>query len=429
MPRIPTVLTAAICSIGARTLFAQVPAPPPIALIAVTRASAVAAALQYGTGGEIARADTLIAQAQLAQARALPNPMLSSSYSKSAPQWHGSIDIPIYPPWLRALRIAGAEASRSSAALRFAYTRASVRYEAEVAYGLALVARERAALSALAARDADSLQALAGLQRDAGAASDMDVEMATINADQQANITMADSLAAIGALLDMQVLMGVPGDRPRLALQESLALLLADVEASDTAVSSVGVTTDLSTSNGGRTTLPLFVAAAEAALHSQEIAVRLARRRNWILPSLQLGVEGGDPTGGPRGPLPTLGVSIPLPLFNRYRGDLSLAEANQQRAAAELQGARRAATASAARAQRELNAARQRLVRDRRLVSFARILAAKSITAYGAGATPLSEVLQAHRTARDAIALYVNDVIVLTTAVAAVRFATATASP
>lgn len=423
---------ACLCGVGAAA-DAQPGAAAPLALTTVTRADAIAAALQAGIPAALARADTMLARAQLLQARALPNPTLATSYSQSAPQLHATVDVPFDVPWLRRFRVAGAEANLLAATLRFAYTRASVRYDVEVAYGVALVAAERQSLSGRAAKDADSLRTLALLQRSAGAASDLEVELATINADQQANATMADTLAATGALLDLQMLMGIMADVPRIALADSLPVLLEDVTTAAGPTEPSRVIAAPASSVVAPPQAPpgvlLSIAAAQASLQSQDLALRLARRRSAIVPSLQVGVEGRDPTGGPRGPLPIVGLSIPLPIFNRYRGDVAFAEASLQRASAELLGARRTATAFSARAQRELAVARRRLARDERLVSLARIVAAKAVTAYAAGATPLSDVLQAQRAARDAFAQYVADAITATTAAAAVRLASATATP
>ncbi len=390
----------------------------PVNRTPVTRVEAIAAAWRAGVPVSLARSDTMLARAQLLQARALSNPTLATSFTRSAPQLHATVDVPVDVPWLRRLRVAGAEANRRASTYRFAYTRAAVRFDVEVAYGLALAAAERTSLSARSAKDADSLRTLALLQRDAGAASDLEVELATINADQQSNATMADTLAATGALLDLQMLMGIMADEPRIALTDSLPIFLNDIVAaspSDAPPPPSGV--------------PLSVASAQASLQSQELALRLARRRSALVPSLQVGVEGRDPTGGPRGMLPIVGLSLPLPIFNRYRGDVAVAEANLQRASTELLGARRTAEAAGARALRELAVARRRLAGDERLVSLARIVAAKAVTAYAAGATPLSDVLQAQRAARDAFAQYVADAITATTAAAAVRLASATAIP
>ena len=59
------------------------------------------AALDRGARLGVARADTAVASAALITARALPNPSLNASYSKSVPNYHVSVDIPIDFPMLR----------------------------------------------------------------------------------------------------------------------------------------------------------------------------------------------------------------------------------------------------------------------------------------------------------------------------------------
>src|SRR5439155_16601484 len=81
---------------------------------------------------------------------------------------------------------------------------------------------------------------------------------------------------------------------------------------------------------------PLPVAAAAASLRSAERALTLAHRSAFGAPSLQLGVENGDPTGSEPGVLPTVGLSLPLPLFNWNGGVAAQATAARDRARAEL---------------------------------------------------------------------------------------------
>ena len=68
-------------------------------------------------------------------------------------------------------------------------------------------------LSRRNALDADSLLHMVERRRDAGDASDMDVELARVNAGQQANIAAADSLTWISTLLDLQAALGMTSDR------------------------------------------------------------------------------------------------------------------------------------------------------------------------------------------------------------------------
>src|SRR5207244_12505823 len=97
---------------------------------------------------------------------------------------------------------------------------------------------------------------------------------------------------------------------------------------------------------------PLPVAAAAASLRSEQRALTLAHRSVFAAPSLQVGVENGDPTQG--GALPTIGLSLPLPLFNWNGGEVARATAARDRAQATLDFVRREAAAELARAQREV---------------------------------------------------------------------------
>ncbi|MEO7457253.1 MAG: hypothetical protein ABIY52_13395, partial [Gemmatimonadaceae bacterium] len=82
------------------------------AQLPVTRADAVRAALASGTRVALARADTAAALARLLTARALPNPTLGASYSKSPPTKHVTLDIPVLDAlWSRGVRVGQAGAA------------------------------------------------------------------------------------------------------------------------------------------------------------------------------------------------------------------------------------------------------------------------------------------------------------------------------
>ena len=62
---------------------------------AVSRSDAIAAALSRGARLAVARADTAAARAQLATAGAFTNPSLAATYTKSVPQYHVTLDLPL----------------------------------------------------------------------------------------------------------------------------------------------------------------------------------------------------------------------------------------------------------------------------------------------------------------------------------------------
>jgi outer membrane protein TolC len=117
-------------------------------------------------------------------------------------------------------------------------------------------------------------------------------------------------------------------------------------------------------------------------------------------------------------------VIFPFPLFNQNGGQVATEAANVSRAQAELARARRESAAAIAAAYRELNAAFVRAQRDRGLLESANRVATMSLTAFAEGAQALPSVLEARKSARDALVQYVDDVGAAAAAAAAVRLFT-----
>jgi cobalt-zinc-cadmium efflux system outer membrane protein len=277
-----------------------------------------------------------------------------------------------------------------------------VALDADTTYTRALAAATRARLSRRNARDADSLRAMVAARRDAGDASDLDVELALVNAGQQENIAIGDSLEAMSVLLDLQVVTGLDTSSISIVPVDSLTTL--PVEATESAEGQ-----------------PLLVAAAQAAFESASLTARLQHRSLFQAASITAGFETWDPKGDEPGILPMIGVAIPLPLLTRNRGPIAQAEAERERARAELDLARLEAKVRIARADRARAIAAAKVERDRRLVTSADRVATLSLTAYREGASSLPNVLEAQRNARDVLAQYVDDLATLWIATAALR--------
>src|SRR6267378_4052710 len=380
----------------------------PFVLVAqqqVSRVDAVAAALARGARVALARADTTAALGVARAARAFPNPTVSGSYSKETPNYHALGDLPLDLPWLRSPRIGAAESARDAARYRFAFERASIRFDVDTTYSRSLAAALLARLSRRTALDADSLLRIAELRRDVGDVSELDVRLAAVNAGQLANTAADDSLAGLEKLLSLQLQMGLTGDQPAIVLVDSLR------PPPDSAPTE------------GRVLLP--IAAAEASLRSAERSLAFASRSRFA-PTVQFGFDTGDPTSAtPHQLLPVVGFSLPFPLFNFGHGDVLRASAERDRARAQLDLTRRESEAAVARARRDLLAARDRLRRTGALVESANRVATMSIQAYSEGAVPLATVLEAQRNAREILARYINDLATADAATRALKMLTA----
>jgi len=364
----------------------------------LTRAAALAMALDRGARLGVAVADTAVANAQLITARALPNPNLSASYSKSLPNYHVIADVPFDLPGVRSLRVQSAQLGLQASQLRYRLARATIQLDADTTYTHAVAAREHLALSRRNALDADSLLHMVERRRDLGDASEMDVQLARVNAGQQENLAAADSLTLISSLLDLQAVLGFRSDDLEVTATDSLG---APPVAAPPAQATLGE------------------AAANLSLQSAVAAVRLQHRSIWSSPSLSLGVEYGDPSQ--TGLLPTFGIGVGLPLFDRNRGQIAQAEAERIRASAELTVAQVEARNEIAHGTRERANALARVTRDRALVTSANTVAAMALTAYREGASALPNVLEAQRSARDVLGQYIDDLAAAWIATAELR--------
>lgn len=381
-------------------LVAAAAAQPALAQTSLTRAAAVQTAIDRGGRLGVARASAAVANASLLAARAFPNPSLSLSYSKDQPSYHGLIELPLDLPWLRRLRVQSAQLGLQAAQIEYQRARATIGLDADTIYTNAIAARERLALARRNAHDADSLLRMVERRRDAGDASDLDVELARVNAGQEANVAAADSLTWLGALLDLQAALGLASDHVEVSATDSLTM---PPEASVPGAVTLGET------------------AASLTLESATLAARLEHRSLWASPMLTGGFDWGDPTQNHGGPLPTFGLGIGLPLLDRNRGAIAQAEAERTRAEAELTLARIEARTEIAHGTHEWQNAMARVRRDQAVVTSAERVAAMSLTAYREGAAALPNVLEAQRTARDVMGQYIDDLAAAWIAAAELR--------
>jgi cobalt-zinc-cadmium efflux system outer membrane protein len=377
----------------------------------ITRDSAFALALAHGSRAAIASATARSASARVRAAGALTNPLLTASYSKSVPQYHAILDIPLDFLTLRGLRVASARSASEAAELRLAFERAAIRLDVDTSYTIAAARRARAALSLRNAADAESLLTVASVRRSAGDASDLDVDVASINAGRARNVAATDSAEAIAAILDLQQALGMAVSAQSIAIADSLTVPTIDSAA---------------LMGSARTPATLPVAAAQRDLQSADQALALEHRSIWSGLALQAGVEDHDPTGSEPGLLPTFGVSVPLPLFSQGQGAVAVAEAERDRARVQLAAAQRESAALVAKARRDLAASSRRAARDRELVETANRVARRSLQAYAEGAYPLTTVLEAQRNARDTLSELIDDLVAANAAAATLRLYTAT---
>lgn len=364
----------------------------------LTREQAVQTALARGTRVAVAAADTAVAAAQLVAAKVYPDPSITASWSKDTPHNHVLFDLPLEFPTIRRPRSQSAQAGVDAARIKFHLARATVGLDADTTYTHALAAREHLALSRRNSLDGDSLLHMVERRRAAGDASDMDVELARVNLGQQQNAAAGDSLTWVSSLLDLQATLGI-------------ASLSVEIAATD----SLDAPPDIAVPAHAT----LSETAASLSLTAATLNAQVQHRSIFATPTLSVGFDQGDPTQP--GLLPTFGVGVSLPFFNRNRGQILQAEAELLKARAELAQAQVDARNDIAHAVRERQNALAKVARDRQLITSADHVAAMSLVAYREGAASLPNVLEAEREVRDIRGQYIDDLAAAWIATAELR--------
>lgn len=346
----------------------------------------LAAALAQARAG---RAQAVIAAARLSEARAtvrtagaLTNPSVSYTYSDAVPTNHLLFDQSF--DWLlrRGSDRASARAGVDRALADSAQTLTLLGRDVRVAFWRARAGQLSLALVEQQASQADSLAGIAVARFRAGDISLFEQEQvaqeaarahqSVSTAREAASVTLVDLARAIGVETPP-----VPVD-PLDAGLDRLPEGTVDATASPV----------------------LRVAVADSA--AAAASARSAARARVPVPALTGGAEWGDPSQP--GTLALVGISIPLPLWQRGGGPVAEARARAAGAAAATREARLDAVRDAreARIRLEEAAGRARVARDSLIPAAAR-LRARALRAYQAGETGIVPVLDAFRGEREVV--------------------------
>jgi cobalt-zinc-cadmium efflux system outer membrane protein len=328
-------------------------------------------------------AETRVAEGQAAQAAVRPNPTLGLMVENAAgsgpykdfdsAETTLSIEQPFELGSKRAARTSAAQADLAAAQARAAFGQVDFARDLALAYANAEAAQQRLAI----ARDSADLA-----QADAKAARLL------VDNGKEAQVRAIQAEAGFAsARADMAV--------ARAETDTALARLSALTGSPETYTAVAGGLLDAAPATP--LTGPAFspaVAAARAERDAAERRIALERARRAPDLAVSFGVrqfQSDDSTAA------VLGLSVPLPLFDRNRGSVAAAMANAQAAQARLamaqaeqDGDRRAATAQVAAAGQTLDASRQAEDAASEAYRLARI-------GYDAGRLPLSELLAARR--------------------------------
>lgn len=309
------VVFVAVATIAVPVLAAAEPAGLPAE---VTADQAVALYRERSPRLAASRATIDVTAADRVDAAIYPNPTLSLNTTNIVQgqdtfghsQELAGIDVPILIGGQRGQRARAADARIAARRAAVDVDQARAEIEIRRRFLALLAAQRRADALAGALADAQAVRAIVAGRQQAGAKSPYelertDLEVAALASRHDEAVT--DIAAASGALA---AAVGLPGWRPRAAgAFEPPTVAAAPAPAADH---------------------PALIAGAAAAVAARRDEA-VAHAEAVPTPSLQL---QGFGTTDPQGVALTVGVSIPLPLFDRNQGAIARARAQQR--AAEL---------------------------------------------------------------------------------------------
>lgn len=319
------------------------------------------------------------------QAALLPNPSLE--YVREGRMHEGGaatiqLSIPLELGGKRAARMAVARSGSRAAALELAAGRARIEADVTAAYHAAYLAQEQVALAAQVAESGRRSRDAAARRVQAGKVSPVEEARARV---AEANWHI-ESVTAQKELDEARIhLASLLGGEVR-----EIGPLAAPSAPSASEVASLPLEALLDAAPA--------VGRAAAEVDGGKAALQLERAQR--MPDVAL-VIGSKREGPERERLRQniVGLSLPLPLFNRNQGAILAAERRTDKARAELEATRLRLRSEALQAQARMQAALQqeRLVREDVLPS-ARYAAEAALKGFEAGKFNYVEVLDAQRT-------------------------------
>lgn len=342
-----------------------------------------------------------LATAQLVIATEFPNPTASFSTVKIGTHesgtalgndvWSRSYDTIAAVSQLieiggkRGARKVAARAGILGAKARFIDAKRILDQGVTKAYIGVLLARANAKILTESAgfmrREAD----IASQQFKAGDISDSNRKLIEINAAQLELQARQAEAAELQARLALEVLMAVPEPKGQWTAAETLEELEPKLEPKPFTPALGSLRPD--------------VLAAEADLRSAEANLKLQKALRIPDPTISMQYEHNPPAGGPPVDTGGLGVSFPLPLWNRNGGNIKAARASVALYAEALGKAKNQASADIAVAQSAYDeaSARSRSYREQVAPQSAKVRESIAF-AYEKGAATLLDFLNAEQT-------------------------------
>jgi len=344
------------------------------------------------------------AQAQLIVAREFPNPTASLSTAKIGSResstalgnglWERNYDSIAAVSQLieiggkRHNRQVAARAGVVGARAAFFDARRLLDRGVTKAYSAAVLAGNNARILNESAGYLRHEANLAEVKFKAGAISDSEKKQIEISAEQFELQAKSADAAAVQERIAVEILLGVNQPKGNWTPADSLDQLILTLATVTNELKSEVARPD--------------VLAADANLRSSTADLKLQKAMRIPDPTISLGMEHNPPGGGPLVNTFNIGVSFPLPLWNRNGGNIQAAEAARDQAEIALEKVKAQVMADIASAESEYDEAFQRWLRYRNQILPKSAKVRDSVAfAYEKGGASLVDLLEAERTDND----------------------------
>lgn len=343
-----------------------------------------------------------VAEAQILIAGQRPNPDFISGYTRSEPRMNYSVSQLVELGGKRGRRIDVAKNELRLTELDVDAALRTLRHDVRAGYFNLALARNNYELGQQAVVQAKELADIARTRFEAGDIAQFEVLQANLGVDRATNDLdrLANAERIARAVLN-QLLNREP-EAP-LDQRDSLFVRLA-AQSTQTLI-------------GQALSQNVELRAVEQQIKTEESRLKLARAQRIPDLTLEPGVETLD-SAFPH-PGFKMQVTVPLPIFNRNRGEIQRSSAMLDQLRAERDAARQRISSEIGRAALNLETARKQVeFYETRLLPEAERLRLLAIEAYQVGQTGLLSVIDATRNARDVRQAYLQALFDYQTALA-----------
>lgn len=351
-----------------------------------------------------------VAEAGISIAGQRPNPDFITSYTRSEPRLNLSVSQPVELGGKRGKRIAVARNEAQLTQLEVDTALRQLRRDVRAAYFSLALARDNIGLGQQTVEQAQKLLEIAEARFEAGDIAQFEVMQARLGVERATNELARLENAELAARAPLNLLLNRALEMPLTLLDSLFANQAAPFAATEL------ITRALSENVEVRT--------AEQQIVTEQSRLRLTKAQRIPDLLLEPGIESFDPSL-PNNYAFKMQVTVPLPIFNRNRGEIARSNALVSQLSAERDALRQRIASEIGQAALRVAGARQQVeFYETKLLPDAQRVLEMALESYRAGQTGVLPVMDAQRNVREVRQAYLQALFDYQTSLADLELAT-----